>query len=186
MQYPEPSQYGAFHNKSRADWTEKDFDEWGTWRTDLYAYWSWLSKRRFHALPEDKGIPVPGLRKSGRRKYVNGSGVSASSRVLSHYYADEGDKGRWVRKIVRNHERALWQAEWREERWENDNGTDEVTYDTAEWFSSQSLMWDWYENDYDASELYTLDYEASPEFNMPYDFDGYADFCGHCGGPCEL
>lgn len=65
----------------------------------------------------DKGSPVPGTgRKSpaalrARAHSKTGGGVSAGSRVLRHLYADEGEKGRWVRRLVRARERALWKKE---------------------------------------------------------------------------
>ncbi len=61
--------------------------------------------------------PIPGTgRKSpaARRtkaKSKNGSGVSASSRVLYHHYADEGEKGGWIRRLVRRREARIWKKE---------------------------------------------------------------------------
>ena len=63
----------------------------------------------------EKGIPVPRLRKSGRRKFKNGSGVSANSRVLSHRYADEGEKGKGLRREIRRKEKLMWHAEANQE-----------------------------------------------------------------------
>lgn len=155
MRYPESSSY-AFHNKSRVDWSEKDFEEWGQWRTELHAYWSWLSKRRFHALPEDKGIPVPHTGKWNRRKHANGSGVSASSRILSHRYADEGEKGTLIRREVRRKERAQWLSDWIDEGYDYEDAGN-----VSEWFGSRDLMWDWYEED-------------------------YGTYCDVCGGECVM
>lgn len=58
--------------------------------------------------------PIPG---TGRRTWHRPSspGVSASSRVVQHHYADEGDKGRWIRRLVRRREAKLWNKEYREE-----------------------------------------------------------------------
>lgn len=114
-------------------------------REAYHAWWNELAriaKKRYHALPEDKGTPVPCTGKRKRRKWENGSGVSASSRVLSHYYADEGDKGRWVRKVVRNRERRMWRDEWLREQFESE----EFDYDVNEWFESEPLVWDWYDD----------------------------------------
>ncbi|UFD98000.1 hypothetical protein PQC18_gp62 [Streptomyces phage Pablito] len=61
--------------------------------------------------------PVPGTgRKSpaARRtkaKSKNGAGVSAGSRVLPHRYADEGEKGGWIRRLIRRREARLWKKE---------------------------------------------------------------------------
>ncbi|WPH58154.1 hypothetical protein SEA_LUCKYSOCKE_203 [Streptomyces phage LuckySocke] len=149
-------------------------------RTEWYAYWEWMRNRRFHALPEDKGIPVPGTGTRRYRKSRNGSGVSASSRVLSHYYADEGEKGRTVRKLVRNRERALWLSEWQEERNEDaEYGYARDVYSAGDWFSDDPYMWDWYygEDDYDREDFYPVDWR---------DLWEYADYCETCNGPCEL
>lgn len=139
MQYPEPSTYGTFHNKSRADWTDKDFDEWGVWRNDLYAYWSWLSKRRFHALPEDKGIPVPGTGSSRWHSGKNSgkTGVIGSSRMLPHRYMDEGDKGKSHNRHIKRLERRLWLQDWLDEGYDHE---DAVT--VGEWFSRSSEWWE--------------------------------------------
>lgn len=59
----------------------------------------------------EKGVPVPRTGCYGRRKYVNGSGVSANSRVLSHRYRDEGEKGKILRREIKRKERALWRSE---------------------------------------------------------------------------
>ncbi|WP_432006337.1 hypothetical protein [Streptomyces parvus] len=37
--------------------------------------------------------------------------MSAGSRVLEHRYADEGDKGGWIRRLVRRRETRLWKKE---------------------------------------------------------------------------
>lgn len=62
------------------------------------------------------GMPVAGTGKYKRRKYKNGAGVSAHSRVLSHHYADEGDKGTTVRRAIRRRERRMWLSEWEDEQ----------------------------------------------------------------------
>lgn len=110
-----------------------------------------------------KGVPIPGVSFQRRYKHTNGSGVSASSRVLSHYYVDEGDKGRWVRKVVRTRERQMWRDEWLREQFESD----EFDYDVNEWFESEPLMWDWYDDD---------------------DWYRFMDNveCDFCNGPCTL
>lgn len=85
----------------------------------------------------EKGVPVAGLRDGARRKYVNGSGVSANSRILPHRYADEGDKGKGHRKEIRRKERVQWLSEWEQEQRETD------AYDVAEWWDNTPVvMWD--------------------------------------------
>lgn len=56
------------------------------------------------------GIPVP---HTGRKRYhrTTQAGVSASSHVVSHRYADEGEKGRLMRRLVRRRETRLWKRE---------------------------------------------------------------------------
>lgn len=53
---------------------------------------------------------VPG---TGRKRYhrTTQGGVSASSKVVSHRYADEGEKGRSMRRLVRRREERLWKRE---------------------------------------------------------------------------
>ncbi|AYB70842.1 hypothetical protein SEA_YABOI_264 [Streptomyces phage Yaboi] len=72
-----------------------------------------------------KGIPIPG---TGRRSCRCGfcsqnssanGGVSASSRILPHRYADEGEKGPLLRREIRRKERAVWLAEAFEEMMED-------------------------------------------------------------------
>lgn len=59
--------------------------------------------------------PVP---RTGRHRWHRRSskGVSANTRALSHRYADEGDKGKAFRRLVRRVESRLWQREAAEER----------------------------------------------------------------------
>lgn len=38
-------------------------------------------------------------------------GVSSSSRIIPHRYADEGDKGPWFRRLIRQREEAFWRRE---------------------------------------------------------------------------
>lgn len=114
----------------------------------FYTDGSYLRMIAENSANREKGVPVPHTGKRKRRKWENGSGVSASSHVLSHYYADEGDKGRWVRKVVRNRERQMWRDEWLAEQFETDAYGYEVDdYDVKEWFDSEPLLWDWYDDD---------------------------------------
>ncbi|MGW8630573.1 hypothetical protein [Streptomyces sp. NPDC055793] len=61
--------------------------------------------------------PVPGTgRKSpaALRSKTGGTpqpGVSAGSRTVYHHYADEGEKGGWIRRLVRRREARLWKRE---------------------------------------------------------------------------
>ncbi|MFE6493395.1 hypothetical protein [Streptomyces sp. NPDC057748] len=57
-------------------------------------------------------IPHTGRRRWHRRR---SRGVSASSRIIPHRYADEGDRGRWFRRLVRRREEKQWVREAREE-----------------------------------------------------------------------
>lgn len=63
------------------------------------------------------GSPVPGTgRKSPaslRSKTGGGSrgSVSAGSHALENRYADEGEKGGWIRRLVRRREARLWKKE---------------------------------------------------------------------------
>lgn len=43
-------------------------------------------------------------------------GVIANSRIIPHRYADEGDKGRLFRRMIRRREERLWLKEWKHER----------------------------------------------------------------------
>lgn len=195
MRIPEFPLYHDFPDTIKG-WEAKEKN-----RAEWYAYWEWMSNRRFHALPEDKGIPVPGTGKISYRKHRNGSGVSASSRVLSHYYADEGEKGRGIRKLVRNRERALWLTEWAQEQTEEENTYDAET--VGQWFYDYSddvdsdvipsvytvgetvVEWpnDYYdEYGYDPGPYNVYDYV---DFD-PYDFEGYGSYCTYCRGECEL
>jgi|SRR5882757_9134377 len=129
------------------------YDEWRKNRQKQYR----------HATPEDRGVPVPRTGYSRVHKYANGSGVSANSRVLSHMYADEGEKGRYIRKLVRTRERALWLSEYQDEA----NAYEGYAPDGCgvnDWFESAPLHWDFYD-DY----TYWSEYE-----------------CDYCKGPCEL
>lgn len=56
------------------------------------------------------GIPVKGTGRKHYRRTTQG-GVSASSHVVSHRYADEGEKGRLMRRLVRRREERLWKRE---------------------------------------------------------------------------
>jgi len=108
----------------------------------------------------EKGVPVSRLRSGGRRKYKNGAGVSANSRVLSHHYRDEGERGKTLRREIKRKERVLWLREWEREQQE------EAEYGYAV-------------EDYDWT-----DYDALTD---PYDFYDVEEYeCPVCMGPCEL
>jgi hypothetical protein len=60
-----------------------------------------------------KGIPVPGTGVK-RHRSVNdraGKGVISSSRIVSHRYSDEGEKGPKLRREIRRKEKALFKRE---------------------------------------------------------------------------
>lgn len=173
MRMPEFSRYHAFPDTVKGIEAErKNIADW-------YAYWEWMRNRRFHALPEDKGIPVPHTGYQRKFKYANGSGVSANSRILSHRYADEGEKGRNIRREVRRKERAQWLSEWQREQNEDaEYGYARDAYSAGEWFDDNPYTWDWYygEDDYDPEDYY------------PRAWDDLWDMyeCAYCGGECEL
>jgi hypothetical protein len=56
------------------------------------------------------GIPVKG---TGRKRYHRPSqgGVSASSRIVEGRWADEGEKGQSIRRLVRRRETRMWKRE---------------------------------------------------------------------------
>jgi hypothetical protein len=151
-------------------WTVEAEENWREYSQARDAHWAWMRGRRFHALPEDKGIPVSHTGKRKRRKCTNGAGVSASSRVLSHYYADEGDKGRWVRKVVRNRERALWLSEWQDEQ---DNQGDPYGYDWTDYLRLTDPQ------DYVYPAVYTTGVTTLDESQWDMEDDNYSDYtCG--------
>lgn len=90
----------------------------------------------------EKGVPVSGLRDGARRKYVNGSGVSANSRILPHRYADEGDKGSGHRREIRRKERVQWLQEWQQEQHETEE------YSAANWWDVSPVV-EWDEDEYE-------------------------------------
>lgn len=112
-------------------WTEQGWEDWLAHRQEWCDFWAWLSKRRFHALPEEKGIPVPGTgaKRYHSKKSSGKTGVSGSSRILPHRYMDEGDNGKGHRREVRRKERPLWISEVQEEL----NG-DQEAYTVRAWF----------------------------------------------------
>ena len=133
---------------------------WDAFIESLPETFSYVRPKLRHAT--EKGIPVPRTGSYGRRKYKNGAGVSANSRVLSHHYRDEGERGQAHRREIKRKERAMWLSEWQREQEQED------AYSVADWFTYDPYEWDYYygENDYD-----------------PYDRD---DYCETCNGPCEL
>ena len=89
---------------------------WDAFVESLPPAYEYKRPKLVHAT--EKGVPVPGIRSGGRRKYKNGAGVSANSRVLSHHYRDEGEKGKGHRREIKRKERALWLSEWHQEQQE--------------------------------------------------------------------
>lgn len=113
----------------------REFPHESEWRPAYYRYVSAMKlwDAFVKTLPDDyrygraklthateKGVPIPRLRGGKRRKYKNGAGVSANSRILPHRYADEGDKGQSHRREIRRKERVQWQREWRAEQEETE------------------------------------------------------------------
>lgn len=114
-----------------------------------------------HATSEERGFPVPRTGNYGMRKSRNGHGVSAGSRVLSHWYRDETweSKGQ-TRRMVRRIETRMWQGEWVEEQNQGD------AFTVSDWFYTEGNQWDdwyYYEN-YDP----TVD---APYYGVPYEDD---------------
>lgn len=117
-----------------------DMKKWEAFIKELPATYVYKRPKLVHAT--EKGIPVSGLRDGKRRKYVNGAGVSANSRILPHRYADEGDKGNGHRREIRRKERAQWLSEWQQEQRETD------AYDVAEWWDNSPVVeWDDWDTD---------------------------------------
>lgn len=134
--------------------TLNGWDAWRENRAAWYAYWTWMSKRRFHALPEDKGVPVPhtGRRHWHSRKDSGKTGVIGSSRMLPHRYMDEGDKGKDHNRHIKRLEKALWLREWVEEQQDQEEG-----YSASEWFYEVPSWWEWEDEtslDDDESDYY--------------------------------
>lgn len=177
----------AFNPLTR-EWREKpqrpsvfDYDHLSEWLPAYYEYVSAMKKwdafiaelpetyvykrpKLRHATQEEKGAPVARLRKSGRRKYTNGSGVSANSRVLSHHYAGEGDKGAEHRREIRRKERALWEYDASQEYY-----AEEDAYDAADWYAGKE------------ADVFLGETVFTFEDESPYD-----DWCDTCNGPCVL
>ncbi|MEU9605424.1 hypothetical protein [Streptomyces sp. NPDC048057] len=65
-----------------------------------------------------KPVPGTGRKSPAALRSKTGGGlrgsVSAGSRILEHWYANEGDKGQWIRRLVRRREERLWKKEARE------------------------------------------------------------------------
>lgn len=56
------------------------------------------------------GMPVPGTGSKKRRKVKNAR-TGAGSKVLTHRFGDEGDKGPWFRRLVRRSGERAWRRE---------------------------------------------------------------------------
>ncbi len=166
----------------------------------FYTDGSYLRMIAEKAANREKGVPVPHTGKRRYRKSVNGSGVSASSRIVSRY-ADEGEKGKDVRRTVRRMEERMWRMDWFAEGYDIEDGCN-----VAQWFydNSDDTDSDIIPSVYTVGETVvewpTDPYEADwyfGEFDYdPYDYYGdygYAvedvqedDYCDTCCGPCEL
>lgn len=150
----------------------------------------------------EKGIPVPRTGGKAWRKPLNGAGVSASSRIVSRY-ADEGEKGKDVRRTVRRMEERMWRMDWVAEGFDVEDAPT-----VAQWFYDMSddtdsdiipsvytvgeTVVEW-PNDYYDEYGYADTYDCGDPYcdicgtgYEEYEDDPYYDFCGHCGGPCEL
>lgn len=164
MKMPEFSFYHTFPD------TLKGWDAWRENRAAWYEYWAWNAKRRFHALPEEKGIPVPGT--SAKRwhsgKNSGKTGVIGSSRMLPHRYMDEGDKGKGHNRHIKRLERALWQREWLDEGYDYEDASS-----ASEWFAHLDALDTLAE--YEERERDWWERETDPE----YCGDPECPFCEH-------
>lgn len=166
-------QMPAYKNFSEFPQTINGFAAWQQQCKEWAEYREWCSKRRFHARPEEKGIPVPGTGYSGMRKSRNGHGVSAGSRVLSHWYRDETweSKGE-TRRAVRRRESIMWREEWTEELTDTSD-----TYSAGEWFATSIL------DRIDAADYYNPNRWNAPDnggesMGWLYEDEQYDDMCG--------
>lgn len=78
---------------------------------DFNASYSRVVAREYAC--SEKGIPVPG---TGNYRWHSGknsgkAGVIANSHVVSHRYADEGEKGPSLRREIKRKERIMVEAE---------------------------------------------------------------------------
>lgn len=160
-----PKRPSAWEHEHMSEWLPlyyqyiSDMKKWDAFVAALPAEYVYKRPKLVHAT--EKGVPVPHLRSGGRRKYVNGAGVSANSRVLPHRYADEGDKGKGHRREIRRKERAQWLSEWQQE--ERETYAEEYDWTDYERLTDpRDYTWDGYEWDTDEYE------------------------CAYCMGPCEL
>lgn len=164
MRYPGRkimTDFGYIHKSGKWS-TEKGQEAWEEYKNELRAWWRYVASLRYTTLPEYKGIPVPDTGKRNRRKHKNGPGVSAHSRVLSRRFADEGKKGKHVRRSVRQRERELWVADWLAEQ----NGDTE-------------------DHNMEIPEEDTNPDEDLPDY-VHISSDDLYGYCEYCGGPCEL
>lgn len=151
-----PKRPSAWEHEHMSEWLPlyyqyiSDMKKWDAFVAALPAEYVYERPKLVHAT--EKGVPVPHLRSGGRRKYKNGAGVSANSRILPHRYADEGDKGQGHRREIRRKERAQWQREAYAELMYGDNA-----YDTAEWFAGDREWWD-----FDDTDEYECEYCKGP------------------------
>lgn len=117
-----------------------DMKKWDAFIAELPETYVYKRPKLVHAT--EKGVPVAGLRDGKRRKYKNGAGVSANSRILPHRYADEGEKGQGHRREIRRKERAQWLSEWQQEQEQGD------AYSVAEWWDNTPVVpWDGWDTD---------------------------------------
>lgn len=168
-------QMPAYKNFSEFPQTINGFAAWQQQCAEWAEYRQWIAKRRFHARPEEKGIPVAHTGKTLRRKGVNGHGVSAGSRVLSHWYRDETweSKGQ-TRRMVRRLETRMWESEAYGELTDTYN-----VQDAREWFATQSTTERldrnyWYEGETLADRFERIDYEGD---GYSYGCDRYCEIC---------
>jgi hypothetical protein len=126
MQPPEYRSFSSFNSL-------EEWEEWiAEYRPKMYEYWAWLAKRRFHAMPEEKGVPVAGtgVKRYHSKKNRGKSGVIGGSRMLPHRYTDEGDKGKGHNRHIKRVERRMWLSEAQEE-----HNTPDDSYSVRAWFS---------------------------------------------------
>ena len=141
-----------------------------------------------------KGVPVPFTGGKAWRKPLNGAGVSANSRIVTRF-ADEGEKGKDVRRTVRRLDNLMWRADWTDEgydveeastvaQWFYDNSDDTDSDILPSVYTVGETVVEW------PNDEYGYAYDDYDYYPNPYDWEMSGDYpdgyCDYCCGPCEL